>query len=347
MRAAAHAPLSKGLRRGFRTKWRRNPRARSGRIRPGWTPPSRPLVWRCVGLRAATGRSILRPPRWQIRMICGIFCGRRIDAARPISPHVARIDTPTVRRCAGWGRGTLPIGFALNLRKFANRGGLHRNLDRARRRLQRSELFRAHSMAELWSLEVGAPCDEPSDDDDQTVLPSELDRSGGSITGNSQGTAAGNHHRGGVQCEMRDRALRGFVGGCPQYRDGGAPSSRSDCFDAPRNNVPQAARDLMPGDRVWRRKGNLPEHAEFDAGNVADKASLAGPEGDMPGSVARSLSKEADSSDSGEGSSPERPPPTNVGVQPANPPRAQEHPERGGEDGPRGAGPRPGGWRVS
>ena len=115
-----------------------------------------------------------------------ILRGRRMSAVRLVTPRTDRIDSRAVRRRSGRGHGTVPKGFALSLLEPTIHQGncgrrmrpqdenwvvVHRSSDRARRRLLRPELFRANSMAEPRPSEAGPPVDEPSGNEDPSILP--------------------------------------------------------------------------------------------------------------------------------------------------------------------------------
>ena len=130
---------------------------------------------------------------------------RRMDAVCMVSLHADRIDSLTGCRRARWEHGAPPTGFELSLQELVNRqnalggrlgasgeywGVVCRNIGRARRRLQRSEWFRAHSMTEPRLSRAGDPFDEPSADEDPPVLHSDLDWSGGNVAGKFSGNPA-------------------------------------------------------------------------------------------------------------------------------------------------------------
>ena len=115
-----------------------------------------------------------------------ILCARRVEAARALAPLTDRVDSLAGCRWAAWESGAMSINLALGFQKLAARrsklgsrrslldeirAAVRRNLDRARRRLQWSDWFRAHSITEPRPVEMGAPLEGPSADEDPPELP--------------------------------------------------------------------------------------------------------------------------------------------------------------------------------
>ena len=129
---------------------------------------------------------------------------------------------------------------------------VRRNIDRARRRLQRSDRFRAHCVAEIRPFGVGTRLDEPPDSEDPPEVPADVGRLGGKIAGDFRCNPAGQRQHDRVQREVREHALRGFAGGFPQSGSTGAcrpvpddaSNAFSDSLDKPEKVVAEAVRGL-------------------------------------------------------------------------------------------------------
>ena len=174
-----------------------------------------------------------------------ILCERRVEAARSLSPHSECIDSLSGRRRAGRKQGSRSSSLGLDLQKLASRLGklggrmsisdefwavAHRDPDGARRRLLRSERFRAQSMAEPRPSEMRAPLEAPSDDEEPPESAADVDRFAGKLPSN--------HRRNDVGQRRSAKVQRG-----------GASQFGADVDPRPYSFGASASRDDSSGDR--------------------------------------------------------------------------------------------------
>ena len=134
---------------------------------------------------------------------------------------------------------------------------VYRNIDRDRRRLQRTEWFHAHSKDEPRPFEMGSPLEEPPDDEDPPNLPAYSDRSRARNTDGPGGPQHDNPPRAAVQ---QGSVYGSNVGEASEKKPGDSPISsddslgdRSGIFFTRRRIRRKTVRRFLHVLRPWKR----------------------------------------------------------------------------------------------